>query len=136
VGHWPLDFQHMSIPAVQDIYGYSFKVDFHVKDVKVKAEHLSQMFPSEDMTDTGKIFTYRYTDHSEEQKDNDQNVYHHCLYLRGYNKETKELIGHNSFGQINPIVKVKVEKDVRFFEVFVLAIRGNDQFPYFWINRE
>jgi hypothetical protein len=26
IGHWPTDFQHANIPAVQDIYGYSFKV--------------------------------------------------------------------------------------------------------------
>jgi hypothetical protein len=58
------------------------------------------------------------------------------MYLRGYDKDKKELIGHNSFGKINPILNVKVDKEVRFFDVHVLAMRGNDQFPYFWINKE
>jgi hypothetical protein len=84
---------------------------------------------------TNTKYTFCY-DYKPRENDDSLEPFAHAVYYRGYDKEKKVFLGHNSYGTYEQIVEIPDEpnSNTSFFKVNVDAIIGLTDPSYFYFK--
>jgi hypothetical protein len=105
---------------VADELGRTFEVRFDINTLDDHRTANPEQFTQEELH-TDLIFTYKCADDLETMGESN----YHAVYLRGYDKEKNELIGHNCFGQeYKPEVRVEFAeyREIKFIRIQVTKL--------------